>query len=184
MFDEYFNPLPSVGSPVCVAVAPRPANLTGSPSSTSIDKVVPYERIDFEESFVPVARIYAIHIFLANAANKSIAIYQMDIKMDFLNGELCEVVYVSHPGKQSIQHYSPWKAGHDILLSKYALEIIKKYGMLSSDHVDTHMVEKSKLDEDLQGNPLIPHITIVSGKAYRKALTWSETGLSIPKRNH
>ncbi|GKE82959.1 retrovirus-related pol polyprotein from transposon TNT 1-94, partial [Tanacetum coccineum] len=33
--------------------------------------------------------------------------------------------------------------------SKYASEIVKKYGMLSSDSVDTPMVEKSKLDEDL-----------------------------------
>ncbi|GJU56092.1 retrovirus-related pol polyprotein from transposon TNT 1-94 [Tanacetum coccineum] len=38
--------------------------------------------------------------------------------------------------------------------SKYASEIIKKYGMLTSDSVDTPMVEKSKLDEDLQGKPV------------------------------
>ncbi|GJR66358.1 retrovirus-related pol polyprotein from transposon TNT 1-94 [Tanacetum coccineum] len=38
--------------------------------------------------------------------------------------------------------------------SKYAYEIVKKYGMLTSDSVDTPMVEKSKLDEDLQGNPV------------------------------
>ncbi|GJZ70704.1 copia protein [Tanacetum coccineum] len=34
--------------------------------------------------------------------------------------------------------------------SKYASEIIKKYDMLTSDSVDTPMVEKSKLDEDIQ----------------------------------
>ncbi|GJU23308.1 retrovirus-related pol polyprotein from transposon TNT 1-94 [Tanacetum coccineum] len=38
--------------------------------------------------------------------------------------------------------------------SNYALEIIKKYGMLSSDPVDTPMVDKSKLDKDLQGSPV------------------------------
>nr|GEV78421.1 uncharacterized mitochondrial protein AtMg00810-like [Tanacetum cinerariifolium] len=38
--------------------------------------------------------------------------------------------------------------------SKYASKIVKKYGMLSSDSVDTPLVEKSKLDEDLQGNPV------------------------------
>ncbi|GJT81304.1 copia protein [Tanacetum coccineum] len=38
--------------------------------------------------------------------------------------------------------------------SKYASEIVKKYGMLTSDSVDTPMVEKSKLDEDLQGKPI------------------------------
>ncbi|GJV61057.1 retrovirus-related pol polyprotein from transposon TNT 1-94 [Tanacetum coccineum] len=41
--------------------------------------------------------------------------------------------------------------GKDILLSKYALESLKKYGMESSDPVDTPMVEKSKLDKDTQG---------------------------------
>ncbi|GKB46739.1 hypothetical protein Tco_0897492 [Tanacetum coccineum] len=44
--------------------------------------------------------------------------------------------------------------------SKYASEIIKKYGMLTSDNVDTPIVEKSKLDEDLQGKP-------VDGTLYR-----------------
>ncbi|GJY17045.1 hypothetical protein Tco_0388536 [Tanacetum coccineum] len=38
--------------------------------------------------------------------------------------------------------------------SKYALESLKKYGMESSDPVDTPMVEKSKLDEDTQGKAI------------------------------
>ncbi|GJT01528.1 retrovirus-related pol polyprotein from transposon TNT 1-94 [Tanacetum coccineum] len=38
--------------------------------------------------------------------------------------------------------------------SQYAYEIVKEYGMLTSDSVDTPMVEKSKLDEDLQGKPV------------------------------
>ncbi|GJR04051.1 uncharacterized mitochondrial protein-like protein [Tanacetum coccineum] len=40
--------------------------------------------------------------------------------------------------------------------SNYALEIIKQCGTLSSDPVNTPMVEKSKLDEDLQGKPVDP----------------------------
>ncbi|GJV53377.1 reverse transcriptase domain-containing protein [Tanacetum coccineum] len=40
--------------------------------------------------------------------------------------------------------------------SKYALESLKKYGMESSDPVDTPMVEKSKLDEDPQGKAVDP----------------------------
>nr|GFA67963.1 copia protein [Tanacetum cinerariifolium] len=55
------------------------------------------EGIDFEESFAPVARIEAIHIFIANAANRNMTIYQMDVKTAFLNGELKEEVYVSQP---------------------------------------------------------------------------------------
>ncbi|GJZ13285.1 retrovirus-related pol polyprotein from transposon TNT 1-94 [Tanacetum coccineum] len=41
MFDEYFNPPSSIVSPVPAAAAPRPADPTGSPSSTTIDKVAP-----------------------------------------------------------------------------------------------------------------------------------------------
>nr|GFC66151.1 uncharacterized mitochondrial protein AtMg00810-like [Tanacetum cinerariifolium] len=40
--------------------------------------------------------------------------------------------------------------------SNYALEIIKKYGLLSSDLVDTPMSNKSKLDKDLQGKLVDP----------------------------
>ncbi|GJW98706.1 retrovirus-related pol polyprotein from transposon TNT 1-94 [Tanacetum coccineum] len=43
------------------------------------------------------------------------------------------------------------RQGKDILLSKYALESLKKYGIESSNPVDTPMVEKSKLNEDIQG---------------------------------
>ncbi|GJV40093.1 retrovirus-related pol polyprotein from transposon TNT 1-94 [Tanacetum coccineum] len=46
------------------------------------------EGIDFEESFATVARIKTIRIFVANAANKNMTIYQMDVKTAFLNGEL------------------------------------------------------------------------------------------------
>nr|GEZ62840.1 retrovirus-related Pol polyprotein from transposon TNT 1-94 [Tanacetum cinerariifolium] len=53
------------------------------------------EGINFEESFASVARIEAICIFVANVANKNITIFQMDVKMAFLNRELKEEVYVS-----------------------------------------------------------------------------------------
>ncbi|GKD77869.1 retrovirus-related pol polyprotein from transposon TNT 1-94 [Tanacetum coccineum] len=38
--------------------------------------------------------------------------------------------------------------------SKYALKILTKYGMDSSDHIDTPMVDRSKLDEDPLGIPV------------------------------
>nr|GFC24092.1 retrovirus-related Pol polyprotein from transposon TNT 1-94 [Tanacetum cinerariifolium] len=55
------------------------------------------EGIDFEESFAPVARLEAIRIFLAYAAQKNMVVYQMDVKTAFLNGDLREEVYVSQP---------------------------------------------------------------------------------------
>nr|GEX15622.1 putative LRR receptor-like protein kinase [Tanacetum cinerariifolium] len=53
--------------------------------------------IDFEESFAPVASLEVIQILIAYAAHKSFPIYQMDVKMAFLNGPLKEEVYVVKP---------------------------------------------------------------------------------------
>ncbi|GJR81963.1 putative ribonuclease H-like domain-containing protein [Tanacetum coccineum] len=56
------------------------------------------EGIDFEESFALVACLEAVGIFVTYAAHKSFPIYQMDVKMAFLNGPLKEEVYVAQPG--------------------------------------------------------------------------------------
>nr|GEU51809.1 retrovirus-related Pol polyprotein from transposon TNT 1-94 [Tanacetum cinerariifolium] len=48
------------------------------------------EGIVFDESFVPVARLEAIRIFLAYAAYKNMVVYQMDVKTAFLNGNMRE----------------------------------------------------------------------------------------------
>nr|GEW35474.1 hypothetical protein [Tanacetum cinerariifolium] len=55
------------------------------------------DRMDFEESFAPVAKLEVIRIFLAYAAHKNMVVYQMDVKTAFLNGNLREEVYVSQP---------------------------------------------------------------------------------------
>nr|GEX45108.1 retrovirus-related Pol polyprotein from transposon TNT 1-94 [Tanacetum cinerariifolium] len=211
------------------------------------------EGIDFEESFAPVARIEAIRIFIANATSRNMTVYQIDVKTDFLNGELKEEVYVSQPEgfvhpdhpthvyrlKKALyglkQAPRAWydmlsgflldnnfskgvvdptlfthKTGKHILLvqiyvddiifastdpkdcdmfsnemslkfqmsmmgqmsfflglwvsqspggvfinqSKFALKILKKFRMDSCDSVDTPMVDRLKLDEDLSGIPV------------------------------
>ncbi|GJU94799.1 retrovirus-related pol polyprotein from transposon TNT 1-94 [Tanacetum coccineum] len=55
------------------------------------------EGINFEESFALVARLEVVQIFFAYAAHKSFPIYQMDVKMTFLNGPLKKKVYVAQP---------------------------------------------------------------------------------------
>jgi hypothetical protein len=55
------------------------------------------ERIDFEETFAPVARMEEIHLLLAYACSKNVKVYQMDVKSAFLNGELEEEVYIEQP---------------------------------------------------------------------------------------
>nr|GEX55297.1 retrovirus-related Pol polyprotein from transposon TNT 1-94 [Tanacetum cinerariifolium] len=152
------------------------------------------EGIDFEESFAPVARMEAIRIFLAYAAHKLFAVFQMDVKTTFLHGSLKEDVYVCQPkGFINADHpshvYKLKKALYglkqaprawykelstfllknhffkgtidltlfirrfhdDILVSKYVLEILNKYGMESCDPIGTPMVIKDKLDLDQNG---------------------------------
>ncbi|GJR20192.1 integrase, catalytic region, zinc finger, CCHC-type containing protein [Tanacetum coccineum] len=88
------------------------------------------EGTDFEESFAPVARLDAIRIFLAYAAHMNIIVYQMDQ----------DGILERHYARRSL--CSPTERG-----KCDCIEIpCQKYGMESSDPVDTLMVEKSKLD--------------------------------------
>nr|GEU43134.1 reverse transcriptase domain-containing protein [Tanacetum cinerariifolium] len=101
-----------------------------------------FQTIYFKESFAPVARIEAIRIFVANAAQKNMTIFQMDVISEFLNGELKEDVYVSQP-EGFVDQDNP------SLVYKFNTAL---YGLIQSpracDSVDTPLVEKSKLDED------------------------------------
>ncbi|GJW67626.1 retrovirus-related pol polyprotein from transposon TNT 1-94 [Tanacetum coccineum] len=118
------------------------------------------EGIDFEGSFALVARVEAIRIFIAYAAHKNMTVYQMDVKTAFLNGilreeraprawyDLLSSFLLSQKFSKGVVDPTLFtrKAGKDILL----------YGMETSDPVDTPMMEKSKLDEDLQGKAVDP----------------------------
>nr|GEV93340.1 Gag-Pol polyprotein [Tanacetum cinerariifolium] len=125
------------------------------------------EGIDFEESFAHVARIEAIRIFITNAANKNMTIYQMDVKTAFLNGELKEEVYVCQPEgfvdpDHPIHVYHLKKAlyglkqapqgWYDTVMISSGQQIFQ--GMDSCDPVDTPMVDRLKPDEVPLGIPI------------------------------
>ncbi|GJV63451.1 retrovirus-related pol polyprotein from transposon TNT 1-94 [Tanacetum coccineum] len=152
------------------------------------------EGIDFKESFALVACLEDVRIFVAYAAHKSFSIYQIDVKMTFLNGLLKEEVYIAQPDgfldpvhpdkvyhlrkalyglkqaprawydelsnflmskgftKGTIDHTQFMiRYGEDILLAKYALEILKKHGMEKGQSIGTPMATKHKLDANLSG---------------------------------
>jgi hypothetical protein len=53
--------------------------------------------IDYDETFSPVAMLKSIRILLAVAPFYDYEIWQMDVKMAFLNGNLSEDVYMIQP---------------------------------------------------------------------------------------
>nr|GEX26519.1 retrovirus-related Pol polyprotein from transposon TNT 1-94 [Tanacetum cinerariifolium] len=118
MFDEYFQPSPSVVSHVLPAVALISADTT---------------------------------------------VYQMDVNTAFLNGVLQEEVYASQ-----LEGFVEQDHPNHVYRLKKALYGLKQaprawYDLLSKfipskefSKVDTPMVERTKLDEDLQGIPIDP----------------------------
>ena len=56
-----------------------------------------HEGIDYDETYTPVARLEAIRILIAFASHKDFKLFQMDVKIAFLNGHLNEEVFVKQP---------------------------------------------------------------------------------------
>jgi hypothetical protein len=55
------------------------------------------EGLDFDETYVPVARLESIRILLSYATYHGFNLYKMDVKSAFLNGPIKEEVYVEQP---------------------------------------------------------------------------------------
>nr|GEU59477.1 hypothetical protein [Tanacetum cinerariifolium] len=98
------------------------------------------ERIDFAESFSPVARLEAVRIFLAFAAHMNTIVYQMDVKTAFLNGILRE---------------EPPRAWYD-LLSSFLLSQGFSKGM-----VDPTLFISRKGKDILLARPIEKHLHVV-----------------------
>jgi hypothetical protein len=63
------------------------------------------ERLDFDETYAPVARLESIRILLAYATYHDFKLYQMVMKSAFLNGPIKEEVYVEQlPGFEDSEY--------------------------------------------------------------------------------
>nr|GEV49407.1 reverse transcriptase domain-containing protein [Tanacetum cinerariifolium] len=98
------------------------------------------EGIDYDEMFAPVARIEAIHLFLAYVVHKDFTVYQMDVKTTFLNGVLKEEVYVAQPLGFVSKQYSDYVYALDKALYglKQAPRAIKRYIDTKPNHELIH----------------------------------------------
>ncbi|GKA81080.1 putative ribonuclease H-like domain-containing protein [Tanacetum coccineum] len=80
------------------------------------------EGIDYDEAFVPVARIEAIRLFLAYASFKDFVVYQMDVKSAFLYGKIEEEVF--QRGKIDKNLFIKRHKGDILLVQVYVDDII------------------------------------------------------------
>ena len=53
--------------------------------------------IDYDETFVPIAKMAIIRVLLAKAATKGWHLHQIDVKNAFLQGDLGETLYIVQP---------------------------------------------------------------------------------------
>ncbi|GKC51693.1 retrovirus-related pol polyprotein from transposon TNT 1-94 [Tanacetum coccineum] len=95
-----------------------------------------------------LVQIYVDDIIFASTNPKACDIFSKEMSSKFQMSKMGQMPFFL--GLQVSQ--SP--GGIFINQSKYALEILIKYGMDSSDPVDTPMVDRSKLDEDPLGIPV------------------------------
>ncbi|GJT95629.1 retrovirus-related pol polyprotein from transposon TNT 1-94 [Tanacetum coccineum] len=114
-----------------------------------------------KDQIVILARLEAVRIFIAYATHKSFPIYQMDVKMAFLNGLLKEEVYVTQPdGFVDPDHpenvYRLRKALYGLKQAPRAwydelLNFLMSKGFTKGESIGTPMATKPKLDGDLSG---------------------------------
>ncbi|GKA24916.1 retrovirus-related pol polyprotein from transposon TNT 1-94, partial [Tanacetum coccineum] len=99
------------------------------------------ERIDFEESFAPIARLETVRMCVAYVAHRNFTIYQMDVKTAFLNGPMKEDVFVSQPDGFVDRDFP----NHVYCLKKalYGLKQAPRawYDKLSSFLIDHHFIK-------------------------------------------
>ncbi|GKE04770.1 integrase, catalytic region, zinc finger, CCHC-type containing protein [Tanacetum coccineum] len=106
---------------------------------TMQDEIHEFERleedgIDFKESFVPVARIEAIHIFIAYVEHKNMMVFQIDMKTAILNDILKEEVYDRLMQNQatSTSTKPPTKNDWDLLFQHIFDEYFKPLSVVST----------------------------------------------------
>ncbi|GJR42800.1 hypothetical protein Tco_1310903 [Tanacetum coccineum] len=198
LFDELLTPPPSVDHPAPEVIAPIdevvtsvPVVSTGSPSSTTVDQDAPspsnsQTTPETQSPIIPNDVEEDNHdLDVAHMNNDSffgIPIPENDSEASSSSDVIPTVMQSAAPYSEYISQ-SP--RGIFLNQSKYAIESLKKYGMESSDPVDTPMVEKSKLDEDTQGKAVDPtHYrgmigTLMYLTASRPDLTFADSSIAL-----
>ena len=106
------------------------------------------ERVNYDETFSLVARMESIRILFALACHLKFKLYQMNVKIAFLNGLLKQYVYVAQP-KGSIDPHFP----NHVLYLKKALYGLKQAPRAWYDRFTQYLVShgftRGKADQTL-----------------------------------
>ena len=100
------------------------------------------EGVDYDETFVPVARMESIRILLALACHLRFKLYQMDVKIAFFNGLLKEDVYVAQPKGFIDPHFLD-----HVLYLKKALYGLNQVSRAWYDRFTQYLVSHGSLEE-------------------------------------
>ncbi|GJR34263.1 hypothetical protein Tco_1209947 [Tanacetum coccineum] len=170
------RPAPKVIAPIAKVVAPVLVASTGSASSTTVDQDAPSpsnsqttletqfpvipNNVEEDNHDLDVAHMNNDSFFgTLNPENDSEASSSSDVIPTVVPTAAPNLEHELVPRPDKVMVFTlKWiyKVKIDELGDNNALESLKKYGMESSDPVDTPMVEKSKLDEDTQRKVVDP----------------------------
>ncbi|GJR36814.1 hypothetical protein Tco_1212498 [Tanacetum coccineum] len=120
MFDEHFNPLPCVASPVHVVVAPEPANSTGIPSSTIIDQDAPSLSTSQTPQETQSLVIYPgveeeFHDIEVAHLNNDPFFSVLILKLNYEESSLRDVILTNvHSVNQPLEHLKKWTKDHPL----------------------------------------------------------------------
>ena len=55
------------------------------------------QRVDYTESLTPVTKVDSIKLVLAIVASKRWEVHHIDVKSDFIHGDIHENIHIQHP---------------------------------------------------------------------------------------
>jgi len=102
----------------------------------------------YEETFAPIARMEIVRTMLSIVAQHKWKVYQMDVKLEFLNGVLKEEVYVEQPPGYEIEGQE-----HKVCKLKKALHGLNQAPRARYNRIDAYLTENGF--EKCDGEPTL-----------------------------
>eukprot|EP00253_Pinus_taeda_P004819 PITA_04819 len=132
---------------------------------------------DYEETFVPVARMETVRALLSIAAQNKWKVYQMDVKSALLNGVLMEEVYIEQP-----LGYEKKGQEHKVCRLKKAIYGLKQAPRLQERGTVGQIPIYWKMDlKSVKGNPPSTSKKMMERKA---AIASTVMGLKLSKEDN